>query len=132
MDASCTQRAILPTTPSASITLLFLRVFLVTKIFLSNAGLSDAKVFPKSTCKTRSPLSPAKSPPSHESQESRYAHLSRPGSFRSDQMIAEKEIRTGAGPRWDCIGALLDDRDPATDDRTIDVSPAPIGDDIPC
>jgi hypothetical protein len=29
--------------------------------------------------------------------------------FQSDQMITEKELRTGAGPR-----ALLDDRDPAT------------------
>jgi hypothetical protein len=38
--------------------------------------------------------------------------------FRSDQMITEKEIRSGAGPRWDRIRALLDDRDPATDDRT--------------
>ena len=34
--------------------------------------------------------------------------------FRSDQMITEKKIRTGAGPCWDRIRALLDDRDPAT------------------
>jgi len=33
--------------------------------------------------------------------------------FRSDQMITEKKIRTGAGPCWDRIRAL-DDRDPAT------------------
>jgi hypothetical protein len=39
--------------------------------------------------------------------------------FRPDQMITEKEIRTGAGPRWDRIRALLDDRNPAVDDRTI-------------
>ena len=32
--------------------------------------------------------------------------------FRSDQMITEKKIRTGAGPCWDRIRALLDDRDP--------------------
>jgi hypothetical protein len=38
-------------------------------------------------------------------------------------MITEKELRTGAGPRWDRIRALLDDRDPATDDRSIDISP---------
>ena len=34
--------------------------------------------------------------------------------FRSDQMITEKKIRTGAGPCCDRIRALLDDRDPAT------------------
>ena len=44
-------------------------------------------------------------------------------------MITEKEIRTGAGPRWDRIRALLDERDPGTDDRTIDVSPPPTRDD---
>jgi hypothetical protein len=38
-------------------------------------------------------------------------------------MITEKEVRTGAGPRWDRIRALLDDRNPAPDDRTIDISP---------
>ena len=47
-------------------------------------------------------------------------------------MITEKEVRTGAGPRWDRIRALLDDRDPATDDRTIDVSPPPTRDDPSC
>jgi hypothetical protein len=36
--------------------------------------------------------------------------------FQSDQMITEKELRTGAGPQWDRIRALLDD-------RTIDISP---------
>jgi len=47
-------------------------------------------------------------------------------------MITEEEIRAGAGPRWDRIRALLDDRDPATDDRTIDVSPPPTRDDPSC
>ena len=47
-------------------------------------------------------------------------------------MITEKEIRTGADPRWDRIRALLDDCDPATDDRTIDVSPPPTRDDFSC
>ncbi|HEY1469844.1 MAG TPA: hypothetical protein VGF61_12435 [Candidatus Acidoferrum sp.] len=44
--------------------------------------------------------------------------------FQSDQMITEDELRAGAGPRWDRIHALLDERDPATDGRTIDVSPS--------
>jgi len=52
--------------------------------------------------------------------------------FQSDQMITEKEIRTGAGARWDRIRALLNARDPATDDRTIDVSPPPTRDDPSC
>jgi hypothetical protein len=47
-------------------------------------------------------------------------------------MITEKEIRTGVGPRWDRIRALLENRDPATDDRTIDVSPPPTRDDLSC
>jgi hypothetical protein len=43
--------------------------------------------------------------------------------FQSDQMITEKELRTGAGPRWDHIRALLDhDHDCTPDDRTIDIS----------
>jgi hypothetical protein len=43
------------------------------------------------------------------------AYLSR-ALFQSDQMITEKEVRTGGGPQWDRIRALLDD-------RTIDISP---------
>jgi hypothetical protein len=35
--------------------------------------------------------------------------------FRSEQMITEKKIRTVAGPRWDRIRVLLDDRDPFID-----------------
>jgi hypothetical protein len=117
MDAAAHNLPILPTTASASITPLSARVLHYSAELLSHLEPLMRK------CVSEIDLYNALSALSREVAARRMgrkraaslAYLSH-ALFQSDQMITEKELRTGAGPQWDRIRALLDD-------RTIDISP---------